>query len=449
MPSPENLALSIKKNGGAPATGPITAAFSDSIVLSVGATGTGAKRVKYRIYEFPDGFPVPVGWTQESARIYSVTVASGGDAPAFTLPAAGNTLRGKYFFDAVANDGLRNGAPAGDLVSKAQLKIPFTSGLEDIGFLETNEFDSARQTAAPLKLMVRTLDAAILSGGGVTDHGLLTGIGDDDHAQYVPRSGVRGMLAALSLGGFKVTNLGTPTAGTDAATKAYVDATAGFAPSGTPSPGDVVKWNGSAPVWGSSVVYAITGFAASAPTLEVGATATNPAFTAVHSSTPTSLLLTNTDNGESKSVVGTPSAFTSSQSYTKTANNATVPFTITGSDGVSSANRSASIAWRPRVYWGTGAAGLSTEAHIEALASSALQSSRAGSHPANATGSLKIYWAAPASYGTPTFTVGGFSGGFTLVSNTISVTNAFGVTQNYQLWESDTPGLGNTSFTVS
>lgn len=195
--------------------------------------------------------------------------------------------------------------------------------------------------------------------------------------------------------------------------------------------------------------YDITAFAASSPTLEIGATATTPAFTATHNKTPTSLVLTNNDNGESKSVVGTPNSFTSSQNYTKTANNASVTFTLTGSDGVDGDVRTAAISWRPRVYHGIGAAGLTTEAHIEALASSALQSSRATSYTDNATGANKLYFACPASYGTPTFTVGGFAGGFSLVSATISVTNANGVTQDYQLWESDTAGLGSTAVVVS
>lgn len=185
MPSPANIVLSVKKNGGAPASGfSTTAAFSDSIVLSVGATGSGAKRVKYRIYEFPDGFALPAGWTAESARVYSVTVASGGDAPAFALPGSGADLRGKYFFDATANDGLRNGKPAGDLVSKAGLRIPFlTAGLEDAGFLETNEFDDVRQIMGAIKKALRLLDQAVFSGGGVTDHGALSGLTDiTDHA---------------------------------------------------------------------------------------------------------------------------------------------------------------------------------------------------------------------------------------------------------------------------
>jgi hypothetical protein len=249
--------------------------------------------------------------------------------------------------------------------------------------------------------------------------------------------------------GNKIYNLATPVLSGDAANKAYVDSAAGFSPAGTPAAGQVVKWDGSEPVWANATAYAITGFAASVPVLEVGATATNPAFTASHSATPVSLLLTNSDDGESKDVHTTPNGFASSHAFTKTVNNASVTFTITGSDGVSGANRSASLFWRPRVYWGTGAAGGNSEAFIEALAGSALQASRAGTFTVNATGSLKIYWAAPASYGTPTFTVGGFAGGFNLNTSAVTVTNVFGIAQTYQVWESSTAGLGNTTVTVS
>lgn len=64
-------------------------------------------------------------------------------------------------------------------------------------------------------------------GGGVTDHGALTGLGDDDHTQYLRTNGTRALTGPLSAGGNKITSLGTPTAGTDAATKAYVDSVAG------------------------------------------------------------------------------------------------------------------------------------------------------------------------------------------------------------------------------
>lgn len=52
-------------------------------------------------------------------------------------------------------------------------------------------------------------------GGGVTDHGALTGLGDDDHAQYILVDGSRGFTSTVS---------GTsPIEGYHLATKEYVD----------------------------------------------------------------------------------------------------------------------------------------------------------------------------------------------------------------------------------
>ena len=163
MPT-DSIQLQIVKNGGAPATGAIEAAFSDSIVLGLGSSSHGIKKVKYRIYEFPAGFPCPAGWSAERANCYAVTVVNGGDAPAFSLPASDNSQRGKYFFDAVGNDKKVNGSVVGTLRSKAQLKIPFLNpDLEDIGFGETNEFDGDRQYVSALKKMVRAVDTVALS----------------------------------------------------------------------------------------------------------------------------------------------------------------------------------------------------------------------------------------------------------------------------------------------
>jgi hypothetical protein len=225
MPT-DTIQLQVVKNAGAPAIGAITAAFSDSIVLQL-ASSSGIKKVKYRIYEFPTGFAVPAGWTAEATNVYSVTLANGAPAPAFTLPAAGADLRGKYFFDAVANDQRSNGTIVGGLRSKAQANIPFSSGLEDIGYLETNEFDAVRQYVGPLKRLIRYLDSAILSGGGVLVHGLLSGLTADNHPQYLLTTGARPLTGDQSAGGHKLTNLATPTVSTDAANKAYVDASAG------------------------------------------------------------------------------------------------------------------------------------------------------------------------------------------------------------------------------
>lgn len=59
--------------------------------------------------------------------------------------------------------------------------------------------------------------------GGVTDHGLLTGLGDDDHVQYLLINGSRAMTGLLTLSG-------APTVDLHAATKKYVDDQAGAPP---------------------------------------------------------------------------------------------------------------------------------------------------------------------------------------------------------------------------
>ena len=43
-------------------------------------------------------------------------------------------------------------------------------------------------------------------GGGVTDHGAMTGLGDDDHTQYLRADGTRSMTGSLNLGGNALTN---------------------------------------------------------------------------------------------------------------------------------------------------------------------------------------------------------------------------------------------------
>ena len=59
-----------------------------------------------------------------------------------------------------------------------------------------------------------------------------------------------------------------------------------------------------------------------------------------------------------------------------------------------------------------------------------------------------IYYCLPTRLGTPSFNVGGFSGGFKKVS-TISFTNGSGYTESYDIWKSDNASLGNTTVKVS
>ena len=205
------------------------------------------------------------------------------------------------------------------------------------------------------------------------------------------------------------------------------------------------------PILGSYVGpgFGINSFLVSSvePIVEIGVTVTNPAFIAGYTSTPDSASVIDDQGGSSEDVSSTPTTFSYTGAYTKTANGAVVNFTLTATKSASSAHRSANITWQPKVYWGVGPDGLATESDIKGLANSPLNSSRAITFTAAPGPSQFIYYAYPASYGAGTFYVDGWEGGFDLVSSTINVTN-HGVTQAYRLYKSTNPNLGSTNVQV-
>lgn len=197
--------------------------------------------------------------------------------------------------------------------------------------------------------------------------------------------------------------------------------------------------------------FQILTFATSTPTQEIGATVIAPAFTASYSTPPAAATLTDNDGNPPKNVTSTPTAFTSNGAFAKTVNNASVSFTLQADLAAESDSAGASIAWRPRTYWGIGGAALLTEAQIEALANSQLDNNFAAVFSPNAPGAGDYVWYCfPQSY-DPTdaaqFQVGPFIGGFTKMG-VVSVTNVHGVTQNYACWRSDFPQLGSFTLTV-
>ena len=76
-----------------------------------------------------------------------------------------------------------------------------------------------------------------------------------------------------------------------------------------------------------------------------------------------------------------------------------------------------------------------------------LASSRNGTFNVNAGINEYIYFCIPIKWGTPTFNVGGFDGGFFKVAE-INFTNNSGHTEPYSIWRSDNLSLGSQSVTV-
>lgn len=184
--------------------------------------------------------------------------------------------------------------------------------------------------------------------------------------------------------------------------------------------------------------------------IELGDTLTDPSFTASYNGTVALAEIEDDQATGLVDVTGTPTAFTYTASYTFTTFGDSVVWTLTAEDALASSDSDTETStWVQKVFWGVGAAGGTTEAFIEALANNQLRTNRNKTFTVTASGSEKIYYAYRSAFGDATFTVGGFSGGFFKVSDTISVTNTFGETENYTLYETDNLGLGTTEVVVT
>lgn len=113
------------------------------------------------------------------------------------------------------------------------------------------------------------------------------------------------------------------------------------------------------------------------------------------------------------------------------------------------ASRTLNITFQPKAYWGVAQnKEIYDSADILALSGSALTSTRTRNINVNAGEGEHIIYAIPSSFGTPTFKINGFEGGFVKVG-TINFTNASGYSQNYDVYKSVNPNLGSTQVVVS
>lgn len=200
--------------------------------------------------------------------------------------------------------------------------------------------------------------------------------------------------------------------------------------------------------------FAISGFSTASSIVEVGQSVPTPAFTASYSlppdAVPNSVVLTDNAGTPAKDVTLTPLGFSSNGTFVQNVYGGSYTFTLTAKRGTNTKVATTSVTWTQKVFWGVSVVpGAYNEAFIEGLASNALATSRARTISVNAGLGQKIYYAYRNAYGDATFTVGGFSGGFTKVAASVPVTNINGFTENYEVWESDNPNLGATTVVVT
>lgn len=173
-------------------------------------------------------------------------------------------------------------------------------------------------------------------------------------------------------------------------------------------------------------------------TLEIGESLVAPAINAEYvGGSPIEATLT--DSAGSAPVV-VPAPFDVAQAvgtFTRSAINDAVTFTVSAkvSDSIT-ATADLLVTWCPRFFWGVDVEGQGGEAFILGLENSRIGQSQAGELVFNPS-SQHCYFACPSTFTNPIFEYLGIPGGFTRVQQLIPVTNAHGVTVDYDLWCSD------------
>lgn len=113
------------------------------------------------------------------------------------------------------------------------------------------------------------------------------------------------------------------------------------------------------------------------------------------------------------------------------------------------ATRSVTIPFYWRVHWGTSSSTSELDSSfVLGLSNSALSSTRTRTINVVAATGEYIYYAIPTSYGTPTFNVGGFDGGFSVVAS-FTHTNQYNQTVPFTIYRSDNSGLGTQTVKIS
>ena len=101
----------------------------------------------------------------------------------------------------------------------------------------------------------------------------------------------------------------------------------------------------------------------------------------------------------------------------------------------------------PKIYWGTSELKEYNSDFVLKLENNVLTETTQRTIKVDAAQSEYIYYVLPSSYSQPTFVVNGFEGGF-IKDKTITFTNAYGHSSNYDIWRSNQKNLGSLTVTI-
>lgn len=134
------------------------------------------------------------------------------------------------------------------------------------------------------------------------------------------------------------------------------------------------------------------------------------------------------------------------RSYNATNLSSNTSFKLSFSDGVTDVTKVISIAFLNSRYYGISKSKTYDAALINSLTKT-LTGTKNCTFSVAPKGDEFIYYCIPTRFGTPSFYVGGFEGGFSKV-NTINFTNTSNYTESYDIYRSDYSNLGNTTVVV-
>lgn len=180
-------------------------------------------------------------------------------------------------------------------------------------------------------------------------------------------------------------------------------------------------------------------------TVELGSTVDNVNLAWSYSKEPATLQLDKVD------VAKTNGVFNKGQNLTNLGLTANKTWTLTATDARNaSSTKTTSVLFKLKRYWGIGKpanADAITNEFVLGLEGNELSDNRVNNFTVTAADGNFIFYAIPASYGTPVFYVGGFEGGFSLVK-TFDFTNASGHVESYNVYQSTNADLGQTTVNV-
>ena len=192
-------------------------------------------------------------------------------------------------------------------------------------------------------------------------------------------------------------------------------------------------------------------------TAEIGDTVTNPTVTATVNRLPTAATVNDGVHGaEAFTPLATPTmTHILAHAYTHVVVGAVDAFAVAANEaGGPTKTASCGITWTGRAFYGVAVIpGAYDAAFIHALATAVQTVARQRTLAFASAGAQHEYYCVPSSYGGAPAnfvdTATGFAAGYAKIAAAVPVTNAFGVTLNYDVWESTNFGLGARNVQVT